>query len=1181
MRLHHLDLIRYGKFTDQALHFPASACDFHLIVGANEAGKSTLRRAVIELLYGMPLRSDMDFVHPLPDLRLGAVIQSAAGELAFQRRRGRKPLCTPDDETLPETVLTEHLGGASASVFERMFCLDLNGLIQGGQSLLDASDDAGQLLFQSATGLGHLRPLCETLENEADLLYAPRKAGKRTFYQALDRYDDARHTLKTRTVNTRQWRERLDALEAADAALVSADADYQRLTTTRLRLERIRRIGPVLAKWQAAQEEALRLASVTWLPEDAARQLSEAELTQATQSAGLKLHQERRESLSAQRAALHPDAALLAASAAVDALARSAQTLANHRRDLQRRQEEVAQQLREVATLATQLGWPTQEAALRERLPSALALKAVEALLRERGACLQAWQSAQEAQQRAALALARLQQRGQAQAVPAPSAELLAALEEAQTLRQIQAGQHSLRTTLQQTHTQLTQALAALAPWQHAPATLATLRLPSEERLSTLKQEHATLAARTEAARKQHGLAREQARRSALAVAQFSAGRQLVTLTDVLNARQQRDVLWQQIKTHALPLDSGAAPLDAALQTADQRADALRDGATDAAQLLTLHQQNERDATAEHARAAELAEAETAQTEFDTRWDALCTQAGVPGLALADASGWLALRRSALELFQQHEQHSLTLATQNTQIQAAQRWLSEALHAHGAPVREGATLADVCKLAEQRVSEFQAARAASEQLAQQIHDAQAELAHQNAHLKRQTDAWQQWQARWRVALVNTNLQDAVAQDEAAGAALELAGRITQALAEVDDKRLQRIEAMRADLAHFAQQVQEVLAGLAAQVDSESPAGPAVPAAHLSGAPAPGAASGAGTLADDPFVLTQTLAQRLQTAREQQREWQRLSAELAECESAERRAEAALAATRATLGSLHAAAGTEDSAELRRLIDASDRRRRCDAELHQLRQELLAAGDGLTLDALHAECASVPPEQVLAQLEGVNQQLGEIVTRKTTLAAERSQAHAALAAIQGGADAAVAEAQRQEALAQMGEAAQRYVKVSSAARLLRWAIERYRERQQGPLLQRAGQLFCQLTLGGFERLVTDLDSTPPRLLALRNTGKSVPIEGLSEGTRDQLFLALRLAALELHLASATPLPFIADDLFVNFHDARSRAGLAALGELAQRTQVIFLTHHTHLVEVARQSVGAGINVVELV
>ncbi len=86
--------------------------------------------------------------------------------------------------------------------------------------------------------------------------------------------------------------------------------------------------------------------------------------------------------------------------------------------------------------------------------------------------------------------------------------------------------------------------------------------------------------------------------------------------------------------------------------------------------------------------------------------------------------------------------------------------------------------------------------------------------------------------------------------------------------------------------------------------------------------------------------------------------------------------------------------------------------------------------------------------------------------------------------------------------------------------------------------------------------------------------------MGEGTRDQLYLALRLAALELHLEQTTPMPFIADDLFINYDDGRSRAGLEALATLSEKTQVIFLSHHAHLVPLARSVLGDRLNAVHL-
>jgi uncharacterized protein YhaN len=86
--------------------------------------------------------------------------------------------------------------------------------------------------------------------------------------------------------------------------------------------------------------------------------------------------------------------------------------------------------------------------------------------------------------------------------------------------------------------------------------------------------------------------------------------------------------------------------------------------------------------------------------------------------------------------------------------------------------------------------------------------------------------------------------------------------------------------------------------------------------------------------------------------------------------------------------------------------------------------------------------------------------------------------------------------------------------------------------------------------------------------------------MSTGTADQLYLALRIAAIEDYLDHAEPMPFIADDLFINFDDKRAAAGFRVLGELAKKTQVLFFTHHEHLLEVAQKALGAPISGVTL-
>lgn len=112
-------------------------------------------------------------------------------------------------------------------------------------------------------------------------------------------------------------------------------------------------------------------------------------------------------------------------------------------------------------------------------------------------------------------------------------------------------------------------------------------------------------------------------------------------------------------------------------------------------------------------------------------------------------------------------------------------------------------------------------------------------------------------------------------------------------------------------------------------------------------------------------------------------------------------------------------------------------------------------------------------------------------------------------------------------------------------MLQRAIESYREKHQGPVLRRASELFSSLTLGDHLGLTTGFgDDDKPVLVAVRKTKGQVHVEGLSDGTRDQLYLALRLAAIEHHVKVVSPSPVILDDILitVTMH-GRRRCALA--------------------------------------
>ena len=76
--------------------------------------------------------------------------------------------------------------------------------------------------------------------------------------------------------------------------------------------------------------------------------------------------------------------------------------------------------------------------------------------------------------------------------------------------------------------------------------------------------------------------------------------------------------------------------------------------------------------------------------------------------------------------------------------------------------------------------------------------------------------------------------------------------------------------------------------------------------------------------------------------------------------------------------------------------------------------------------------------------------------------------------------------------------------------------------------------------------------------------------MSEGTCDQIYLALRIALLESSLNGREPLPFIVDDILIMFDNERTAAALKVLSHFSQTTQVILFTHHEHLVSIANDT-----------
>lgn len=173
MRIRRLDLTAFGPFTGATLAFDSEKPGLHIIFGPNEAGKSSSLRALKALLYGFPERTADNFIHPNPQLLVGGFLENGDGRtLAFQRRKKRKAdIIDENGDPLEPNALAPFLHGLEPEIFESLYGIDHETLMQGGEDILAQKGEVGQALFAAGSGISSLRSVIEQLEKEATDLF--------------------------------------------------------------------------------------------------------------------------------------------------------------------------------------------------------------------------------------------------------------------------------------------------------------------------------------------------------------------------------------------------------------------------------------------------------------------------------------------------------------------------------------------------------------------------------------------------------------------------------------------------------------------------------------------------------------------------------------------------------------------------------------------------------------------------------------------------------------------------------------------------------------------------------------------------------------------------------------------------------------------------------------------------
>ncbi|MBN8956401.1 MAG: AAA family ATPase [Rhizobiales bacterium] len=1146
-----IDLERYGMFSGRQLAFQPDAM-LHVIYGDNEAGKTSALSAIGDLLFGFSARTDYDFQHDAKTLRIGGRLRHSDGRLiAVRRRKGNKnTLVDENDQPLPDDPLAPLLGSLSREIFNGEFGLTARSLREGGEALLKAGGRLSETLAASSAGMSVLSSLRARLQSEADELFTPRRSGGKPFYLAADRRDSADRTLRDAIVTR-------DAVRQAEASVGDAQARLANLNETHAAL------GVELALWQRARRTTGSLTRLDAIAADLSAVVEHPQLTpdtlaewEATYQAYVTLDKEisaldeEDAAYASEAAALAVDDRLLSAGPDIDALRERPGEARKARSDLPRRRQARDDAQAALHGLARRLGLLSHSEVL-DRQPTDPAVALARSLIGQVVTAEAAIADAERQRAAAQQSYDSLATDGDGAYIAdiAPVRQKFDALSDIVTLsdqyRRLAAASSAEATGLRDD-------VAVLAPSPGALEKLPALPLPDA----------ATIAAHAHAIETAEGDLKGidgEIASSNLTIAglqatlsRLSYAGSVPTRADLAHARRERDAHLKSLRD-ALEADAQQrrVHLDSTVR-ATEAVDALADLLlSDTERAARQEDVQERLAEAQSARerlATQRTQADTALTNAKQAWEqAWAPLAIVPG-SPAEMQRWREHVDGIVTRLRKQDAQKIEIQTLSEALAARKRGAIAFLEGVGRTPDETLAVDILFREAKARLDELNAQWAESKVRAAEKQHADRALAKAIAAGEEASKRVAELQSGWPQAMAGIGLA-ANATTEEAKAALDV-WHAVPAL-EVSYRREGRsVDTMESDLQHFTRDVDELARKVAPSL-----------------------------IYTTPDEALKQLSDALERARRADETRRRLNNQAAAREKRRQSLRLKRDATGESLKPARQSLSAPDIESLRSALDRVAARHHLEADRFKLHRDLADIADGRDEAALRQEREGLDLDALPGLIERESVRHTQLLKEIEEASVALHQAKRELEALTAGHDAALAASERAAASAELLSIAERWLLRAAASRLATHAIERYRSKVEDPLVARAGALFAAATDGAFEGLRVDYgDDDHPILVAQRANGSRVPLEGLSEGTRDQLFLALRLALLERW--PSEPIPFIGDDLLASFDDTRTFSTLRLLAAASEKRQILLFTHHRHVVNLAKSVRGYPVDVLEL-
>ena len=1153
MRISALHLLAYGHFTGRSLAFGAEP-GLHMIYGNNEAGKSTTLRALSSVLFGFPHEIVDGFKHDAKDISLGAELVAKDGQsLSFVRkRRGKNNLTKADGTALDEAALARMLGGTSKEVFEKVFALDHHRLHEDARALLSEGGSLGFTLAAAGSGLSGLKATLDRLKAERAALFLP-SGSRPKLNQRIAQLNELRKEARRRSVSIAEYKKREKEIEEVETALAEAQAKNRAMEAELRQMERISRNLPLRAQRIAILSKLETLSRVPLLPADASEKRVKAETERNAADIDLALANDALAALDKDLAEIAIDQSVLGKTAEIERLSAQRAVIENADKDMPQRDAERAHHYATVRDLLAKAELAMTATDLGAQLPSLVKRKQVS-LLADKGRSL----SAQEETLAEAAAVSeedvRLANERLASAkAPVDMAALSEALLAADAIGDIHA-EILKRTRLLNSKMKTTgDGIVGLGLEQSDASKLRRLNAPSNETVDRfLEAFRISDAARTAHAAELTRL-RDNIKTIEGRIEKLTLGGAVATKEELDASRSVRDEAWAVVRGVYIDKRSGleekakdlagggdlAGAFEQRMEHSDGTADVIIAHSKEAAELSLFGRQKAEIEERVSAAKAEGEAMEARRSELDAEWTSLWPQDITRVESPAEMVEWLRRREELLREDVEQQTETDAIAELEAKETRALIGLLQALKPL-ATVEDNSTLNALRTQARAFLNIAAKETTEHAKAVEALETGLRRKGHADGARRRIETQIAEWSTGWKAALREAGLKDSVSIDIAI-AILDIMTALDGLKLQIDDLT-HRIERMTEDKNNFG----ATIAALGALVTG-------------------GAGAGA-------IEISRQLEARLELAKAAESKFRSLSEQHRIRTEAQRQASGRLNRSAAALAALCAAAGCGDATELAEIELSSVSKQEALRERERLEKRLLEDGAGLSLDALLSECADVAGDTLPGNIATRKNERGELETTIEKLMTDRANLRAAFDGFFGQSQAAEALQDAANVEADISILTHAYADLALQEIALRKAIDAYRDRNQGPILGRAKTLFAQLTDGAYTGLRADVDERDEAILIAEHaTRGSLDIDALSDGTVDPLYLALRLAVVQVHNEQNEPLPFIADDLLLGLDNTRAQATLRTLATVAKVSQVLFFTHHDHMIELARRNV----------